>query len=224
MPERKPKRGEATRETILRAAEEEFGQYGYAGARVDRIAESAGFNKTLIFRYFNDKEGLYIEVLKRADLEARQIFAPLFLPLLEDETLASDAVRFREYLKTTLCAFFDYMVAHPNFTRVLNWEQSEGWKNFRRAAARLENDDFARLEQVFARGQAAGQLRPELDLPLAIVLIQQICWSIPNMLPLYQLFADGSDLSSAAGLAHLREQIVGFLVAGMMGALPGTNC
>lgn len=37
---------EATRERILEAAMAEFSAFGIAGARVDRIAKTAGCNKT----------------------------------------------------------------------------------------------------------------------------------------------------------------------------------
>ncbi len=83
-------RGQATREAILAAAEASFAEHGFDGARIDSIAEASGYNKALIFRYFGDKLGLYTEVLKRSDQELSVHFGRLFLPLLEDETIASD--------------------------------------------------------------------------------------------------------------------------------------
>ena len=53
----------AAREAILRAAEEIFARDGFDGARVDAIAETAGYNKALIFHYFGDKLGLYREIV-----------------------------------------------------------------------------------------------------------------------------------------------------------------
>jgi TetR/AcrR family transcriptional regulator len=47
------------RDAILAAARSEFASHGYAGARVERIAEAADVNKQLIFHYFQSKEGLY---------------------------------------------------------------------------------------------------------------------------------------------------------------------
>jgi TetR/AcrR family transcriptional regulator len=54
----------AARDRILRAATQEFSEYGYSGARVNRIAEAAGVNKQLIYHYFGSKEGVYAEVLQ----------------------------------------------------------------------------------------------------------------------------------------------------------------
>jgi AcrR family transcriptional regulator len=53
------------RENILKAARTEFAERGFQGARMAKIAASAGINKALIHYYFTNKEGLYVEVLDR---------------------------------------------------------------------------------------------------------------------------------------------------------------
>ncbi|MEV6968766.1 helix-turn-helix domain-containing protein [Hamadaea sp. NPDC051192] len=56
---------ERTRERILDAALAEFGEHGYAGARISAIASRAGVNQQLISYYFEGKEGLYRAVVGR---------------------------------------------------------------------------------------------------------------------------------------------------------------
>ena len=53
-----------TREKVLSAALDEFAEHGFAGARVDRIAERAGVNKAMIYYHFSSKEGLHSAVLE----------------------------------------------------------------------------------------------------------------------------------------------------------------
>lgn len=48
-----------SRLAILEAARAEFGERGYAGARIGRIAARAGLNKQLIYYYFGSKAGLH---------------------------------------------------------------------------------------------------------------------------------------------------------------------
>jgi AcrR family transcriptional regulator len=48
-----------TRQLILDAASEEFGRFGYDGARVIRIAERAGVAHQLITYHFGGKQGLF---------------------------------------------------------------------------------------------------------------------------------------------------------------------
>jgi len=212
----KKERGEATREAILRAAESIFAEHGYDGARIDTIADVSGCNKTLIFRYFEDKLGLYAAVLKRADREWSKLLANLLSPLLQDESIASDADRFKEFLKGAFEFFFDYMVDHPHFTRMLNWEQAEGWQTFARIASQFEPDDLAQFEAIFSKAKKAGLLRRDLEITVMILLAQQVCWSTLALLPMYQMIVARKGRSSAQTLVHLREQIVEFLIAGIM--------
>jgi TetR/AcrR family transcriptional regulator len=55
---------DSSKERIIQAALDEFGQFGLAGARVDRIAKKSGLNKAMIYYHFNSKENLYREMLK----------------------------------------------------------------------------------------------------------------------------------------------------------------
>ena len=61
-----PRDAAATQKRLLDAAEREFAQRGFAGARLKDIASSAGVQTTLIHHYFSDKQGLYRAVLDRA--------------------------------------------------------------------------------------------------------------------------------------------------------------
>jgi TetR/AcrR family transcriptional regulator len=63
---------ERTRERLLEAALVEFGEHGYAGARISAIARRAGVNQQLISYYFDGKEGLFKALQSRwRDTSAR---------------------------------------------------------------------------------------------------------------------------------------------------------
>jgi len=48
---------------ILEAAANVFSEAGFAGARMDEIADRAGVNKATIYYHIGDKETLYAEVI-----------------------------------------------------------------------------------------------------------------------------------------------------------------
>lgn len=50
---------------ILDAAVEEFAEKGYAGMRMEHVARRAGFNKSLVYRFFQDREALFRAALQR---------------------------------------------------------------------------------------------------------------------------------------------------------------
>jgi TetR/AcrR family transcriptional regulator, regulator of cefoperazone and chloramphenicol sensitivity len=51
---------------LLEAAEDHFGDHGFAGASLRSICQSAGVNLASVKYYFGDKEGLYIAAVKNA--------------------------------------------------------------------------------------------------------------------------------------------------------------
>src|SRR5881396_1386884 len=83
---------EGAREAILNAAEEVFAEHGFDGARIDAIAAASGYNKSLIFQYFDDKLGLYAAVVRRTERQMDAIQRQVFTSLLEDD-IAFDAYK-----------------------------------------------------------------------------------------------------------------------------------
>jgi hypothetical protein len=145
-----------------------------------------------------------------------ELQAPLLGPLLEDETIVSDAHRFRLFLKTALGTFFNYMVEHPRVMRMLIWEHAEGWQTYAKIASLFEIEGLGQLEALFFRAQRAGLLRSDFDPFVLFLLAEQICWSFPTSLPFYQMVLPNRDFSSAEAFARAREQIVAFIVAGIL--------
>jgi TetR/AcrR family transcriptional regulator len=207
---------EGAREAILNAAEQVFAEHGFDGARVDAIAEKAGYNKSLLFQYFGDKLGLYTEVNRRADRDLTEFQARVLTPLLEDESIGSDAHKFRTFLETVIGALFDYMLEHPRLLRIILWEQAEGWQTYSKIITRFDTEDVEQFRALFSKARSAGLLRSDFDPLIQLVVAEQICWSYPASIPLYQLLLAGEDLSSVAALARAREYIIDFVVHGMV--------
>jgi AcrR family transcriptional regulator len=207
---------EGAREAILNAAEIVFAEHGFDGARVDAIAETAGYNKSLLFQYFGDKLGLYEAVTRRADKEITELEMRILAPLIEDETIASDARRFKAFLETLIGGLFDYLLDHPRLTRIILWEQAEGWQTYAKFISRADVEDVDQFRVLFQKAHRAGLLRSDLDPIVQLTIAEQMCWSYLSTIPLYQILLAEEDLSSAAALARIREYIVTFVVRGIM--------
>ncbi|MFI9401810.1 TetR/AcrR family transcriptional regulator [Nocardia sp. NPDC052316] len=100
------KRSDATKQALLRAARDEFAEYGLAGARVDRIAEAAGVNKERIYGLFGSKDKLFDVIL----IDTMREFMDVVQPLAE-----TDPGRYVGKL-------FDYHNNNPQLLRLLLWE------------------------------------------------------------------------------------------------------
>jgi len=207
---------EGAREAILNAAESVFAEHGFDGARVDAIAEAAGYNKSLLFQYFGDKIGLYEAATRRADKEITELEMRMLAPFLEDETIASDAQRFKTFLETMIRGIFDYLLNHPRLTRIILWEQAEGWQTFSKFLTRDDIEEADQFRKLFNKACEVGLLRSDVDPIIQLTIAEQMCWSYISSIPLYQLLIANEDLSSETALVQAREYLVSFIVNGML--------
>jgi AcrR family transcriptional regulator len=70
-----------TEEQILLAAKLVFQQHGFAGARMQAIADKAGINKSMLHYYFRSKDKLFQKVFQKS---MRQFFPEIFNVLNSD--------------------------------------------------------------------------------------------------------------------------------------------
>ena len=152
--------GDATRARILDAARVEFAQYGIAGARVDRIADTARANKAQMYAYFGSKDSLFDVVFTEA-LHAIVNAVPL-----DGADLPGYAVR-----------LYDEYLAHPELVRLATWSRLE-----RRPAGPLTAGPLPRHDEKLATieaGQEAGCIDRNFD-PADVfdtVIALSLAWS-----------------------------------------------
>jgi AcrR family transcriptional regulator len=211
---------EGAREAILNAAEIVFSEQGFEGARMDAIARQSGYNKSLLFQYFSDKQGLYTEIIRRADQETSELQARVLTPLLMDKAVVTDRQKFKQLLEVLVGSTFDYMVEHPRLVRILQWEQAEGWETYKKLLSQFNTDDMTRFNELFGRAMKAGLLRSDFSPIVQFALTAQVGLAYLAWLPIYQLMLPDQDFSAPAELRRVREYLVNFIVAGML-ADPG---
>ncbi len=136
----------ATRGMLLDAATAVFAEHGFAGARVDEIADRAGVNKALIYAYFGDKEGLY-----RAVLSSR-FAAPAAAP-----AAAADADP-REALEELVRKFFRLLVDDRAFARLVAWDLLSAGRGGRDVLVDSAGPTLERVVELVRRARAAGAL------------------------------------------------------------------
>jgi AcrR family transcriptional regulator len=174
----------ATRQRILDAAIAEFSAYGLAGARIDRIAETADANKRALYLYFTNKEGLFQAAFERVIADLVEA-----VPLTEDD-LPGYAGR-----------VFDQLLEHPEALRMGLWRKLE------RPGASAERAAVY-AEKVQAMGGVGGAAStsglPPTDLIVLVYGLAQAWLTSPDDL----LAADGSDPRSPERLAIHRAALV----------------
>lgn len=144
---------EQIRDGILDVAQEEFADRGFAGARIDAIAERTLTSKRMIYYYFVDKETLYQAVLTRAYAGIRAAEAGLRLDLMKPlEAL-------RQLIETT----FDYHADHPDFVRLVMDENIRHGAQIPAEALAANSPAIGHLRDIVDRGRRSGEMRADLN-------------------------------------------------------------
>ncbi|WP_203644045.1 TetR family transcriptional regulator [Streptomyces sp. SID14478] len=147
---------EDSRTRLLEAAKDVFAEKGYAGARVQEIADRAGVNKQLINYYFGGKNGIYAELGRRWSKSETELQNP---ELPYDELVLG-------YLRNNF--------ADPRGVRLAAWSELTG----RPETAEPATEDLADIE----RRQAEGELSDTIS-PAMVMLLSQALVMAPHLMP-----------------------------------------
>ena len=169
----------ATKARILEASLIEFAEHGLAGARVDRIADSASANKRSLYAHFGNKEGLFDIVVAYA---LRELAAAV--PFTADD-LGDYAGR-----------MFDYLLQHPQTLRLTVWAQLE-----RSDVGEEEIEEYRPKVAAIAAAQSTGVIGNTCDAAdlLAFTISTATSWA--NASPALRSLAvepDGSETRIAS--------------------------
>lgn len=158
-----------TQETLLDAAEEVFAQSGFDGARLDLIAKRSGYNIALLYRYFENKEGVYRSVIERLRTQENDSLGRLIAPFITNETAFRDPEQVRHFLEVCCTWYFSLASRHPHLLRLLDWQPGTDGSQFPNLPASKAEVEWGEAAIAFLqRAQAEGHLRAHLDMRLLI--------------------------------------------------------
>ncbi len=147
----------ATRDAILDAAETMFSDRGFYATKLRDVAAVVGVTQPLIHHYFGSKDALFEAVLTRVVLEYDAAQA-------EQWSRAPNDVRFFTEGISVLSSFIG---AHRSTARLMWWARLEG----RLPKFPAGEAVGAKVRERFVAAQNAGIIRPELDIDVALLLV-----------------------------------------------------
>lgn len=152
--------GQATRGRLLDAATAEFSRYGIAGARVDRIAETAQANKAQLYAYYGSKVQLFDTVFHE------------HLRLIVDR-VPIDATDLPGYA----VRLYDSYLRHPEIVLLATWARLERTPTGDLLTAAAE--DLARKLAAIADAQRDGLITADLEPSevYSMVIAMSMTWS-----------------------------------------------
>ena len=196
------KKAEITRSKILAAAEEEFCDKGFFGARIDEIAERAGVNKRMIYEHFGNKDGLYESVLISVYERIAEYERSLMIDDLEP-VLA---------LKHIINKYFSFLEANPSFVRMLMWENLNNARAIRSDKAKnLKNPIFNYIRMQIKRGKESGVFKNDADEHQIVVSTMNFVFSyFSNIHTLSALF--DRDMTSPAEIIRRADFVSNMII------------
>jgi AcrR family transcriptional regulator len=156
-----------SREKILGAALDEFAEYGVAGARVDRIARSAGINKAMIYYHFDSKEDLYLKVLET------QVVARVAAMVQRFES----AEGLEGILEFIAESYYTFLAPDSKLAPLFLREMAGGGERLKRIVPELaiHKDLPRKLRGIIEKGKEEGRYR-DIDIRHAIVSFVGMCF------------------------------------------------
>lgn len=142
---------ETVRGRLLRAAIELFARKGFAATTVREIVEQAGVTKPVLYYYFGNKEGLFLEMMRGALAEFDATVAAVL------ELKGSAAERVTAFLDSVHAL----VLAHVDVMRVIDsffYGPPQGAPHFDFEAIHRRFRDT--LVELVREGMAAGEFRP----------------------------------------------------------------
>ncbi|HEX2541748.1 MAG TPA: TetR/AcrR family transcriptional regulator [Caldimonas sp.] len=204
----RPRDADRSREEILRAAMTEFAENGFAGARIDAIAERAGVNKKLIYYYFAAKDELFVAVLEQTYADIRAAEQALHLE-------ASDPV---QAIRTLVAFTWRHYLEHPEFLALLNSENMHRAGHLKRSGRirQMNSPLIETLATIVERGRRDGSFRAGVDpLQLYVSIAGLAYFYLSNNHTLSAIF--GRSLMTPAALderlAHITAVVLGYLTS-----------
>jgi TetR/AcrR family transcriptional regulator len=192
---------------VLAAAVREFAASGFAGARVDAIAERAGVNKQALYYHFGSKEQLFQAALA-------SIYDQFHVVEPDWASGLSPVAAMEQFVGQ----MFDFMGEHQDANAMIADENrlhgSHLTPEVRQRVRRAVEPMIAAIAGILARGQAQGVFSPAVDATQLYLTIISLCmFSFANAFTLSAIV--GHDLLGEAALAARRKHVTSFVVAGL---------
>lgn len=169
-----------TRQAILDASAEEFSEYGFSGARVDRISRRAGCNKAMIYYIFKNKDELHLAVLENLfEEKIREVESHL----KNDPTKMTD-------LFPMMAAYLKIFIKKQAYARMILYDISAGGQTLRALKDRRP-DLFAELDVItgLIRSMGTAGIIRRIDPDKSVIVILLLAVGLANLLPYADLLA-----------------------------------
>lgn len=193
-----------TQRRIIDSAIVEFTERGFDGARIDAIAEQSQTNKSLIYKYFDSKEALYIASLS-------DTYERLRASQHEIELDGSDPL---EAMRRLVESTFDTFANNPRIVRMLTHENVQNARFLKQALdiKLLYTPLLKEMDRIIRKGQDQGIFRANIDMKHLYISISALGYFYFSNIHTLSILMD-ENLNNAESIGEQRRQAVDMVLA-----------
>ncbi len=201
-----------SREAILNAAELLFAEQGYEGTSLNQVGAAAGVSRATPGYFFGSKDLLYHAVLERCFGRVRAAIRSG-----RDRALASQEPS-EVVLAGAVAEYFDFIMANPNFVRLMEREALSG------------AEQLQRLPSATIAAEAVSAISEELGLDTTqgveaahlVLSIIGLCW-FPAVHARTVMPALGFNAADDTFREQRKQHVVDLVLRGVQGRIPVPN-
>lgn len=190
---RRERKKERTRESIISIALELFRKQGYESTAMEQIAEEADISKATLYKYFSNKEAIVAGYLSDSVRDNEQ----------ELSRIISEEPDTRSRLMALLLKLFQWNEQNRDIVRMHTSMRIKDLVEFRDSPDRHSNF-YSVLYRIVETGQDAGEIRGDIPAGVLALYLKTM-----YLVPFIQWLAGCDRLSHEKGIAELIEIFLG---------------
>lgn len=158
---------EEKRKVIIDAAIEEFAEYGLENASTNRIVANSGISKGSFYQYFEDKQDVFMHLLKVIEHEKVAYFKGKHPPSANMDTFG--------YFRWMIKAGMEFNTTHPLLTQAISRVLFGEGMYFGNTFSDVRERTAQGLRMMIEKAAASGEVDPSVDVDLAVMIMET--WS-----------------------------------------------
>ncbi len=160
---------EYRRKQIMEVAKKVFASYGYHKTNIEMICKKAGTSRGTIYRYFKNKEAIFIDILNESAEEMNR-------QMVDGYDFSKSVMKSKEEILETYVEtverLFNFLLSDRDFTRIA-FEVSTGVnKRFTQIRQEGERRNIALIKAMMDRWKNNDLVRGDLDTELAAIRLR----------------------------------------------------
>lgn len=158
---------EEKRNVVISAAVDEFAEYGFEAASINRIVANSGISKGSFYQYFEDKRDVFMYLLSVLEREKMEYFKGKHPPGNNMDTF--------QYFRWMIKAGMEFNSAYPRMTQAVSRVLLGEGLYYGKLFGDYHQKTLDALRMIIKEAIGRGEVDPSVDVDLAVMVMDT--WS-----------------------------------------------